>query len=175
MFLRLLSTALVLKFAFFSVRFASKITKVCTNVTWGFNKSVIASFRKVADSIPSQTLGRACTCTNEVGLVDWSKLPDVAAVALLTVAFASVARQGRNSVSGVWLIGWLMIVLHFFAYMFLSAPGHWSDLASFVGTAALVCAGVLFMWASVPYRKRTSSRWMLAVLLRNQYALSWPY
>ena len=97
--------------------------------------------------------------------MDWSKLPDVVAVALLTVAFASVARYGRNSVSGVWLIGWLMIVLHFFAFMFLSAPGHWSDLANFVGTAALVCAGVLFMWASVPYRKRPSSHWMLAVLL----------
>jgi diguanylate cyclase (GGDEF)-like protein len=100
-----------------------------------------------------------------VRLVDWSKLPDVAAVALLTVAFASVARYGRNSVSGVWLIGWLLIVVHFFAFMFLSAPGHWSDLASFVGTAALACAGVLFMWTSLPYRKRTSSRWMLAVLL----------
>jgi diguanylate cyclase (GGDEF)-like protein len=100
-----------------------------------------------------------------VRLVDWSKLPDVAAVALLTVAFASVARYGRNSVSGVWLIGWLLIVVHFFALMFLSAPGHWSDLASFVGAAALACAGVLFMWTSLPYRKRTSSLWMLAVLL----------
>ena len=97
--------------------------------------------------------------------MDWSKLPDVGAVALLTVAFASVAKSGRNSVSGVWLIGWLLIVLHFFAFMFLPAPGHWSDLANFVGTAALVCAGVLFMWASVPYRGRTSSHWMLAVLL----------
>jgi diguanylate cyclase (GGDEF)-like protein len=110
-------------------------------------------------------LGRECTGTNEVGLVDWSKLPDVIAVALLTVAFASVARYGRNSVSGVWLIGWLLIVLHFFAFMFLSTPGHWRDLANLVGTAALAFAGVLFMWASVPHRKRTSSYWMLAVLL----------
>jgi diguanylate cyclase (GGDEF)-like protein len=49
--------------------------------------------------------------------------------------------------------------------MFLSAPGHWSDLANLVGTVSLACGGVLFMWASVPYRKQTSSRWMLAVLL----------
>ncbi len=96
--------------------------------------------------------------------MDWSKLPDVGAVALLTVAFVSVAKFGRNSPSGVWLVGWLMIVVHFFAFMFLHAPGHWSDVANFVGTAALVCAGLLFMWASVPYRKRTSSYWMLAVL-----------
>ena len=43
----------------------------------------------------------------EVALVDWSKLPDVAAVALLTVAFASAARQGRKAVSVVWLIAWM--------------------------------------------------------------------
>ncbi len=98
-------------------------------------------------------------------MVDWSKLPDVGAVALLTVAFASVARQARKSVSTVWLVGWVMIVLHFLAFLFLSAPGHWNDLANFVGTAALACAGVLFMWASVPYRKRTSSYWMLTALL----------
>ena len=97
--------------------------------------------------------------------MDWSKLPDVIAVALLTVAFASVARYGRNSVSGVWLTGWLMIVLHFFAFMFLSAHGHWSGVANFVGTDALACGGVLFMWASVPHRKLALSRWMLAVLL----------
>jgi diguanylate cyclase (GGDEF)-like protein len=50
--------------------------------------------------------------------------------------------------------------------MFLGAPGHWADLASFIGLAALACAGVLFMWAAVPHRtKQRSSRWMLAVLL----------
>jgi diguanylate cyclase (GGDEF)-like protein len=97
--------------------------------------------------------------------VDWSKLPDVGVVALLTVAFASVARIRRNSVSGVWLVGWLMIVLQFFAFMFLPAPGHWGDLANFVSTASLVSAGVLFTWASVPYRMQTSSRWMVAALL----------
>ncbi|MEI9969164.1 MAG: GGDEF domain-containing protein [Terracidiphilus sp.] len=52
--------------------------------------------------------------------------------------------------------------------MFLGAPGYWADLATFVGLASLVCAGVLFMWAAVPHRtKQRSSRWMLAVLLTN--------
>ena len=50
--------------------------------------------------------------------------------------------------------------------MFLGAPGHWADLASFIGLAALACAGVLFMWAAVPHRgKERSSLWMLLVLL----------
>lgn len=96
--------------------------------------------------------------------VDWGKIPDVAAVGLLTLAFFSVARIGRTSFSGVWLVGWLMIVLHFTAFLFLSAPGIFGDLASILGTSALIWAGILFMWASVPYRSRASSRWMLIAL-----------
>jgi diguanylate cyclase (GGDEF)-like protein len=99
-------------------------------------------------------------------LVDWSKLPDLGAVALLALAFASVARHVRATVSAIWLTGWLLIAIHFAAFMFLGAPGHWADLASFIGLAALACAGVLFMWAAVPHRrKQRSSRWMLVVLL----------
>ena len=97
--------------------------------------------------------------------MDWSKLPDVAAAALLTLAFFSVARHGRTSFSSVWLVGWLMIVLHFGAYAFLPAPGFAGIASDILGTAALAWAGILFMWASVPYRGRVSSRWMLAALL----------
>jgi len=98
-------------------------------------------------------------------LVDWSKLPDIAAVAFLTAAFASVARRGQSALSGLWLLGWVMIMLHFAAFLFLPAPSPWTEIASFVGLATLACAGVLFMWAAVPFRQRTSSRWMLLVLL----------
>jgi diguanylate cyclase (GGDEF)-like protein len=97
-------------------------------------------------------------------LVDWTKLPDFVAVGLLTSAFASVARRGQTSLSGLWLLGWVMIMLHFGAYAFLSAPGQWSVLANFVGTIALVWAGLLFTWASVPYRKQASSFWIFLSL-----------
>jgi diguanylate cyclase (GGDEF)-like protein len=97
--------------------------------------------------------------------LDLSKIPDVAAVALLTLAFFSVARHGRTSFSGIWLIGWLMIVLHFAAFLFLPAPDIFGIAASILGSAALAWAGILFMWASVPYRRGVSSRWMLVAIL----------
>jgi diguanylate cyclase (GGDEF)-like protein len=97
--------------------------------------------------------------------VEWSKLPDLLAVGLLTSAFASVARRGRWSLSGLWLTGWIMIVLHFAAALFENTSGHWGDFAVFICLASLVWGGLLFMCAAVPYRKQTSSRWMLAVLL----------
>ena len=98
-------------------------------------------------------------------LVDWSKLPDLAAVAALTCAFASVARQGQTSTSRNWLTGWVLIAVHFAAFIFLSAPGIWGVIADEISFAALTAAGVLFMWASVPYRAERSSQWMLASLL----------
>ena len=97
--------------------------------------------------------------------LDWSKLPDLTAVTLLAIAFAAVARRSQASVSALWLTGWVMIVLHFAAFIFLPAPGKLGTIAAFLGIAALTWAGILFMWASVPYRKKVSSLWMLAALL----------
>lgn len=98
-------------------------------------------------------------------MVDWSKLPDLGAVALLTSAFATVARRSQSAVSGLWLTGWIMIALHFAAFLFSPIPGAVGTFASFVGLAALTWAGVLFMLASAPYRRERSTHWMLATLL----------
>jgi len=98
-------------------------------------------------------------------VVDWGKLPDLGAIALLACAFAAVARHGQRHVSNLWLTGWIMIALHFAALMFLPVPGSWGIFATFIGLTALIWAGVLFMWASVPYRGARSSPWMLVTLL----------
>ena len=97
--------------------------------------------------------------------MDWSKLPDLAAVAALTCAFASVARRGQTTASRHWLTGWVLIAVHFAAFIFLKAPGIWGVIALDIGLASLTSAGALFMWASVPYRSEPSSRWMLISLL----------
>jgi diguanylate cyclase (GGDEF)-like protein len=65
----------------------------------------------------------------------------------------------------VWLTGWIMIALHFAAFMFAQEPGIWGTAAVIVGLSSLTWAGILFMWASVPYRAERSSRWMLIALL----------
>lgn len=98
-------------------------------------------------------------------MVDWSKVPDVAAVALLTCAFATVARRGHTSMSRPWLTGWIMIVIHFAAFLFSPLPGEGGKFAIFIGLAALTWAGVLFMQAALPYRREPSTGWMLLGLL----------
>jgi diguanylate cyclase len=83
---------------------------------------------------------------------------------LLTCAFASVARRGFTAVSGLWLTGWLLIELHFVAFIF-APDGRIGLYATFIGYASLVWAGLIFMWACVPYRNDYTSRWMLGLLL----------
>ena len=97
--------------------------------------------------------------------MDWSKLPDLAAVAALTCAFASVARRGQTTASRHWLSGWVLIAVHFAAEIFAPAPGVWGMVAFDVGLISLCWAGVLFMWASVPYRADRSGIWMLVSVL----------
>ena len=97
--------------------------------------------------------------------MDLTKLPDLAAVALLTCAFASVARQRPTSGSKPWLIGWVLITFQFAALIFLQVPGLIGNLSSAIGIACLTAAGALFMWAAVPYRNEPSSQWMLIAQL----------
>jgi diguanylate cyclase len=98
-------------------------------------------------------------------VVNWTVLPDLAAVGLLTGAFASVAQHSETRVSKIWLTGWLMIAVHFAAALFENAPGIVGILANIVVLSALTSAGLLFMWASVPYRKENSSFLILLSLL----------
>ena len=97
--------------------------------------------------------------------MDWSKLPDLAAVAALTCAFASVARRGQTTASRHWLSGWVLIAVHFAALIFVHMPGARGMVAFDVAMISLCWAGVLFMWASVPYRAERSSLWMLVSVL----------
>ena len=97
--------------------------------------------------------------------MDWSKLPDIVAVGLLASAFASVARHSYTRTSVLWLTGWLLIVFHFTCFLFLPAPQWWGLLADMLGVCSLAWAGILFMWAAIPYRRELSSRSMLMVLI----------
>jgi diguanylate cyclase (GGDEF)-like protein len=102
--------------------------------------------------------------------VDWGKIPDLAAVTLLASAFAAVARRSQAPVSTLWLTGWLMIALHFAAFMFAPLPGQIGTVAVYMGITSLAWAGILFNWSSVPDRKNKSSLWMLGIMIGTNTA-----
>ena len=105
--------------------------------------------------------------------MDWSRFPDLVAVALLACAFASVARRGNSRISGLWLTGWVMIAVHFVAFLFPSSSNWRGALAGDIGLAALAGAGILFMYAAVPNRGDIPSRWMLFSLLGTNTLYLW--
>lgn len=98
-------------------------------------------------------------------MFDWTKLPDLATVTLLAAAFATVARRSHIPISRLWLTGWIVIAVHFAAQFCAPLPSYAGTLAAFVSLASLAWAGLFFMWASVPYRRESSSLHMLYVLL----------
>jgi diguanylate cyclase (GGDEF)-like protein len=58
-----------------------------------------------------------------------------------------------------------MIALHYAAFIFAPVIGQFGAIAAFIGLASLTWAGILFIWASVPYRKKHSSFWMMSALI----------
>ena len=102
--------------------------------------------------------------------MDWGKIPDLAAVTLLASAFAAVARRSPAPVSTLWRTGWLMIALHFAAFMFAPLPGQVGTVAVYMGITSLAWAGILFNWSSVPDRKNRSSLWMLGIMIGTNTA-----
>ena len=95
--------------------------------------------------------------------MDWSKIPDILAIASLACAFASILRHNRTPAHRLWLVGWSMIVLHFLGFMVVGLPGIIGTLGTMVGLVMLVGAGICFMWATVPSETGVSCRRMACV------------
>ncbi|MGA3012088.1 MAG: GGDEF domain-containing protein [Terracidiphilus sp.] len=102
-----------------------------------------------------------------MNLVNWTRIPDFACMVLMIWAFASVTRHTRSNVAKIWLTGWLMILVYSIAALFTQIPGIWGGLAHIVFAVSLVWAGLLFTYASIPYRDTSSSRWLLAMLFAS--------
>jgi diguanylate cyclase len=96
-------------------------------------------------------------------MIDWSKIPDILAIASLACAFASLLRHNRTPAHRLWLVGWTMIVVHFLAFMFAGLPGIAGLFAAILGLTTLVGAGICFMWATVPSETKVSSRRLASV------------
>ena len=97
--------------------------------------------------------------------MNWNQLPGLICVLLLICAFAPVSRNSKTHQSRVWLAGWVLIALHFGASLFLLEGGWVAQVVNWLALSALAGAGVLFMWAAMPFRRRTSSRWMCGTLI----------
>lgn len=102
--------------------------------------------------------------TTEVSLVNWTRIPDLVCAILMIWTFGSVSRDKQNRVSSIWMLAWVMILVHSIAALFTQIHGIWGGLVYIVFSVALAWAGLLFCHASMARRDRPSSRWMLLSL-----------
>ncbi len=96
--------------------------------------------------------------------MNWTRIPDLVCAVLMIWAFGSVSRDEQKYVSGIWMAGWVMILVHSVAALFTQLRGIWGGLVYIVFSVALVWAGLLFSHASMPQRDRPSSLWLLGSL-----------
>jgi diguanylate cyclase (GGDEF)-like protein len=96
--------------------------------------------------------------------LDWSKLPDVIAVGLLTWAFASVSRSVHTITSRSWLFGWYCIILHFGIQLIEPAlPWIATPLDAWT-ILSLMLAAMLFIRASAPYERLATVTYILTLM-----------
>lgn len=105
------------------------------------------------------------------------QFPDFVAVTLLTWAFGAVAHRSRAPVSRLWLGAWLLIVFQLAAHLLAESHMPWHRAAATASLALEASAGILFGYASVPYRRHASSQWMTIALIATTslYAVALTY
>ncbi|HKN22999.1 MAG TPA: diguanylate cyclase [Terracidiphilus sp.] len=94
----------------------------------------------------------------------WTRIPDLICAVFMLWAFGSVPRSKQKYVSGIWMAGWVMMLIHSIAAMFTQLRGIWGGPIYIVYSVALIWAGLLFSHASIPHRDKRTSRWLLGTI-----------
>jgi diguanylate cyclase len=94
----------------------------------------------------------------------WTRIPDLICAMFMLWAFGSVRRNKQKYVSGIWMLGWVMMLIHSIAALFTQLHGIWGGLVYIVYSAALASAGLLFSYASIPSRDKRSRLWIFCSL-----------
>jgi len=96
--------------------------------------------------------------------MNWSRLPDLGCTALMLWTFGSARRDKQSYVSEIWMLGWVMILIHSVAALFTQIHGVGGEFVNLAFSVALVWAGLLFSYASMPQSGRLWSRRLLGSL-----------
>ncbi len=97
--------------------------------------------------------------------MDFSFLPSLVALAILVVVFWSILRQVPSEGLNLWLIGWILVLIHFVAQFVATVWGSWEHLAAAVHYNALLLATVAFLISVWPTATTHRRQLLVAVFL----------
>lgn len=77
--------------------------------------------------------------------MNFSTLPNLIALAILVVVFWAISRKAVGEQVHLWLIGWVLVLVHFAAQFAATANGAWGLAAVSISLDSLILAGVAFL------------------------------
>jgi diguanylate cyclase (GGDEF)-like protein len=77
--------------------------------------------------------------------MNFATLPNLIALAILVVVFWAISRKAVGEQVQLWLIGWVLVLLHFAAQFTATASGTWGLVATSISLDSLVLAGAAFL------------------------------
>ena len=92
-------------------------------------------------------------------------LIDVIAAAFIFLLFASLYAKRSTSSIGLWMVGWLFIVIHFAALWFNPVSAIWIETQAIVASAGLICCAIAFILSRPECRTSAGRAVTVAALL----------
>jgi diguanylate cyclase (GGDEF)-like protein len=77
--------------------------------------------------------------------MNFTTLPSLVALAALVVVFRAILRQSTSERLHLWLLGWILVLVHFVAQFVDVGQGPWARMAAAINLNALELAGIAFL------------------------------
>ena len=99
--------------------------------------------------------------------MNFAAIPNLVALAVLVAVFWAISRKATSQQIQLWLLGWILVLVHFAATLPASADGVWSRLTTGLAVAALILASVTFLIsvAAVAYSRQRQARLAIAIAI----------
>ncbi len=97
--------------------------------------------------------------------MNFGPLPNLVALAVLVAVFWAISRKATSQQVQLWLLGWILVLVHFAATLPAPADGTWSRFTTAAALASLILASVTFLISVVAAAQSRSRQIVLAIAI----------
>jgi diguanylate cyclase (GGDEF)-like protein len=97
--------------------------------------------------------------------MNFTTLPNLIALAILVVVFWAISRKAISAQGHLWLVGWILVLVHFAAQIPAAASGAWGQIVTSLSLDSLILAGVAFLISVSAIASDRQPKFYLAVAI----------